>query len=145
MPATINSSPAPLLERSHKFTQYVHCIPGQTSNKIRLYSFSLADAYKNKYNIQNFDCLFKIYLFSAYDDDDDDESEKIPGAFKVHIFFLFFFPPGGFLLPFAFDIYSYIHKNENDWSTTVRFQVLLYKKKNNVISKIFILMALLHT
>lgn len=44
-------------------------------NKIRLYSFSLAD-YKNKYNIQSFDCLFKIYLFSAYDDD----FEKIPGA-----------------------------------------------------------------
>lgn len=40
----------------------------EQNNNITIFFFFNID-YKNKYNIQNFDCLFKIYLFSAYDDD----------------------------------------------------------------------------
>ncbi len=73
LPLPLFRGESPQLKQPLSFTEYVAYIPGQTLDKIRLYS--LAD-YKNKYNIQNFDCLFKIYLFSAY----DDEFEKISGA-----------------------------------------------------------------
>lgn len=72
------------------------------------------------------------------------QAHNVQGA---HFFFIFFFfsPDGFCFLLFSTYIAIYMKLKVGPQSITVRFQVLLYKKKNNVISKIFILMALLHT